>query len=833
MIDYKTALLRSTEYFGGQELPAKVFIDKYALRDNEGNLVESTPDDTHRRLAKEFARIEKNKFEDPMTEDEIFDLFYKFNALIPQGSPISAVGNNYQFLSTSNCFVIDSPKDSYGGIMSTDQELVQISKRRGGIGIDLSNLRPTGSPTLNSSRTSTGIKSWMNRYSNSIREVGQGGRRGALMLTLSVHHPDILTFITAKDNDTDVTGANISVRVTDEFLKAVEANEDYELRFPVDDPHTPFKKKVSAKDMWNRIMKCAWSRAEPGVLFWDNIISESPADCYDHFQTISTNPCGEITLSANDSCRLLAINLFACVVDPYTNRAWFDCSKLYELAQKGQRLLDDLIDLELEKIEQIIAKILKDPEDMEIKRAEINLWEKVRESCYRGRRTGLGITTLGDALAAVGYVYGSDDSIGLVEEIYRTLKFGSYRASVDMAKELSPFPDWDWKKEQDNPFINRIKDEYLDLLEDKCVCRVCLDCQLHVSGEDLFNDIRQYGRRNIANLTTAPTGTISMLAGICVNGKWYHNTSSGIEPVYSLSFTRRKKGNPGDKEFRSDFVDQSGDHWMEFTVYHAPLQAWMDVNGVDVMIACPYSGATSPEINWVQRVKLQATAQKHVDHSISSTVNLPNDVTQEEVDKIYNAAWKAGCKGITIYRDGCRTGVLITKKEEKKEAISRTNAVKRPKSLNSDIHKFTVQKEKFTVIVGLLEGSPYEVFCVKGHVENDKKGELVKLTKGKYVLITKDSELELSDLLDDDAENALMRMISAALRHGADIKFVVEQLQKTHGDMTSMTKSIARALKKYINDGEKSGENCTECSAKLIYQEGCLKCESCGYAKCG
>lgn len=826
MIDYKEALLRSTEYFSGQELPAKVFVDKYALRDNEGSILEATPDDTHRRLAKEFARIEKSKFADPMSEEEIFQLFYKFKTLIPQGSPISAIGNNYQFLSTSNCFVIDSPKDSYGGICHTDQELVQLSKRRGGIGIDLSNLRPTGSPTLNSSRTSTGVKSWMERYSNSIREVGQGGRRGALMLTLSIHHPDILTFITAKDNDKDVTGANISVRVTDEFLKAVENDEEYELRFPIDDPNTTFKIKKSAKAVWEQIMSSAWARAEPGVLFWDNITSESPADCYPHFKTISTNPCGEITLSANDSCRLLAINVFSCVVNPYEENSEFDFAKLYELSQTAQRLLDDLIDLELEKIDEILNKISLDPEEDFIKELEINLWKKVRESCFRGRRTGLGITGLGDVIASVGLRYGSEKSIIFVNNLYKTLKFGSYRASVEIAKELGAFPDWNWDKEKSNPFLLRFKKEYLDLYEDE------FNCTKPICGNGLYKDMAKYGRRNIANLTTAPTGTISILASIFVKDKYYHNISSGIEPVWNISLTRRKKGNPGDTNFRSDFVDQLGDHWMEFTVYHSPLQAWMDVNNTIDESNNPYIGSTSPEIDWVQRVKLQATAQKHVDHSISSTVNLPNYVTKEEVSEIYNTAWKSGCKGITIYRDGCRTGVLI-KKEEKKETIVRTNSVKRPKNLNCDIYHISVKKEKFTVIVGLFEDSPYEVFCVKGFIENDKKGELSKQSKGKYVLITKDSELELSNLLDDDAQNALMRMISAALRHGADIKFVVEQLQKTHGDMTSMTKSIARALKKYIGDGETSSEICIECSGKLIYQEGCLKCESCGYAKCG
>jgi ribonucleoside-diphosphate reductase alpha chain len=817
---YEEALQKSKEYFTGEELPAKVFLDKYALRDNEGNILEATPDETHRRLAKEFARIESKKFKTPFTEEEIFNLFKDFSCLIPQGSPISAVGNNHQFLSTSNCFVIDSPVDSYGGIMKTDEELVQLSKRRGGIGLDLSNLRPAGSTTLNSSRTSTGIVSWMKRYSGSIREVGQGGRRGALMLTCSVHHPQIEDFITAKDNDTDVTGANISVRVTDEFLKSVKNETTYEQRFPVDSRDPQISTQTSATSIWKKIIKSAHGRAEPGVLFWDTILRNSPADCYKHFKTISTNPCGEITLSAYDSCRLLAINVFSCVDNPYEDNASFNFKKFYELSMKGQRLLDDLIDLELEKIDQILEKIDSDPQSDEVKQTERVLWENIRTSCHDGRRTGLGITAIGDTIAAVGIKYGSDESIAFADEVYKTLKFGSYRSSVEMAKQLGPFPAWCWEDEKDCPFIKNFLEESI------------LDGE--ISGEDLYNDIAEYGRRNIANLTTAPTGTISILASIKVKDLIYFNISSGIEPVYFFEFTRRKKGNPGDADFRSDFVDQNGDHWMEFTVYHSPFKAWMDVTGKDNNDpSCPYLGATAPEINWVQRVKLQAAAQRHVDHSISSTVNLPSDVTEEEVEKIYHTAWLSGCKGITIYRDGCRTGVIIKKEEKAPEAIVRTNSVKRPKTLECDIHSISVNKKKFTVIVGLLQGSPYEVFCIKDFIEKEKHGQLTKIGKSKYLLSANEHSVELSNLLDDDSQNALMRMISAALRHGADIHFVVEQLQKTHGDMTSMTKSIARALKKYINDGIKSKECCPECSSNLIYQEGCLKCDSCGYSKCG
>jgi ribonucleoside-diphosphate reductase alpha chain len=638
------------------------------------------------------------------------------------------------------------------------------------------------------------------------------------MLTCSVHHPEIETFITAKDNDTDVTGANISVRVTDEFLKSAKNESKYEQRFPVDSRDPTISNQTDAAFIWKKIIKSAHNRAEPGVLFWDTILRNSPADCYKDFKTISTNPCGEITLSANDSCRLLAINVFSCVVNPYTSKAYFDFEKFYDLSMKGQRLLDDLIDLELEKINSIIQKIEKDPEPEEIKRVEIELWEKIARSCYNGRRTGLGVTAVGDTIAAVGIKYGSDESIEFVDEVYKTLKFGSYRSSVEMSKELGPFPVWCWEDEMDCPFIKNFLEE--SILGGK------------VRGEDLYKDIAEFGRRNIANLTTAPTGTISILASIKVNDRIYFNISSGIEPVYFVEFTRRKKGNPGDKDFRTDFVDQNGDHWMEFTVYHSPMKAWMDAtdkNSKDP--SCPYIGATAPDINWVQRVKLQAAAQKHVDHSISSTVNLPSDVTEEEVEKIYNTAWVSGCKGITIYRDGCRSGVII--KKEDKPTITRTNAVERPKTLKCDIHTISVNKQKFTVIVGLMEGSPYEVFCVKDFIEREKHGDLTKVGKSRYVLHANEHKVELSNLLDDDSQNALMRMISAALRHGADIQFVVEQLQKTHGDMTSMTKSMARALKKYINDGVVSKESCPECGAKLTYQEGCLKCESCGHSKCG
>lgn len=822
MYTYEKALNDSIKYFNGNELSAKVFIDKYALRDHENNILENTPDMMHRRMAKEFARIEQGKFEKPYSEEYIYELF-KYNAhIVPQGSPSFGIGNNYQIASISNCFVLESPKDSYGGICKTDEELVQLSKRRGGVGIDLSNLRPKGSLTLNSSRTSTGIKSWMNRYSNSIREVGQNGRRGALMLTLSVHHPDIIDFITAKNNDTDVTGANISTRLTNEFLTALENDEEYELRFPVDSDNVI--RKIKAKEVWDLIIHNAWARGEPGVLFWDNIIEDSIPDCYIDYKSVSTNPCGEIILSAYDSCRLLVLNLMKFVNKPFTKNSVFNFVEFYNSVQIAQRLMDDLVDLELEKINSIIDKIEKDPESDIIKRNELSLWKNVKAACENGRRTGLGITALGDAIAACGIRYGTDESIEFVEKVYKVLKFSSYRASVNMAKELNPFPVWNWEKEKNNPFLNRIKEEDISLEEEF----------IFSDGENLYNDIAKYGRRNIANLTTAPVGTISTQCSYVVEEKRYFSTTSGIEPNYTdKPFTRRKKGNPGDDSFRSDFVDQSGDHWMEFDVFHTGIEAWKENNPEKDIKDSPYNNANADQIVWTQRVKLQAAAQKHVDHSISSTVNLPNDILEEEVAKIYNTAWKSGCKGITVYRDGCRTGVLVKKEEKTEKEIqqSLTNATKRPKVLPCDIYNISVSGNKYTVIVGLLNGQPYEVFCVANFIDKHKNGELVKVGKGKYVVKTIDGELELSDYLEDDTQNALLRMVSTSLRHGASIKFVTEQLQKTKGDLTSFTKCVARALKKYIQDGDNSSEKC-ECGNQLVYQEGCLICKSCGYSKC-
>lgn len=837
---YEEAFKASLEYFQGEELSAKVFIDKYSLRDENNNLLEDTPDKMHRRLAKEFARIESSKFKKPLTEDEIYDLFKNYGQVLPQGSVISAIGNPYQFITSSNCYVLTTPIDCYNSILDTDKELVNISKRRGGVGIDLSNLRPANSPTKNSARTSTGIVSWMERYSNSIREVGQAGRRGALMLTLSVHHPDIEKFVTVKNDKTKVTGANISVRLSDEFLTAVQENNEYEQRFPVDSKTPKISNQVSAKSIWDLIVKNAHAMAEPGLLFWDNIIRESPADCYPDFQTRSTNPCSELPLSENDSCRLMAINLFSCVKNPFTPESSYDFEKLDQLAYTTQRLMDDLIDLELECIDRIIEKINSDPENSTVKASEANLWFKIRDACSNGRRTGLGITALGDTLAALNIKYGSNESIQVTEKIYQTLKFGAYQSSVDMAKEIEPFLCWDKELEKDNQFLNRFKYEELSL-ETKGVfvgiTQLSYYEEMFLNGKDLHNKIQKYGRRNIALLTTAPTGTISTQASLNINGKLYFNTSSGIEPVFKTHYVRRKKGNPGDENFRTDFVDKTGDHWQEFTVYHTGVKAWMDTTGkTEIDKTCPYFGATAEEINWKQRVKLQAAAQKHIDHAISSTINLPNNVTESEVAIIYETAWKEGLKGITVYRNGCRDGVLIDVVASPTKII-RTDAPKRPKELPCDVHHISVKGTAYFVLIGLFNGIPYEIMAGKNNCINKKvkQGVIKKIKRGLYNAIFDDGSV-LEDIVShsEAEEEAVTRLVSTSLRHGASINFLQEQLLKTKADLTSFAKAIARSLKHYIEDGKKvTGANCSECGGDLIYSEGCSKCQQCLASKCG
>jgi ribonucleoside-diphosphate reductase alpha chain len=882
---YEEALDASRSYFNcdmndpSDNLPAKVFLDKYALRDNDGNLVEKTPEQMHRRIAKEFARVEKKKFKKPLTEDQIFALIDKFAKIIPQGSPMYGIGNYFQTISLSNCFVIGAPLDSYGAILQADEMLAQISKRRGGNGVDIENIRPAGTITHNAARTATGTIPFCTRYSNTIREVGQNGRRGALMISQNIHHPESvipwdddcyspgydgkeydvevndpggmgvfkissryynpkkLDFASMKYDKRKVTGANVSLRLTDEFLSAVEKGEKYQQRWPVNEKKNPrFERWVDARAVWDKIIYGAWRTAEPGVLFWDNIIRESVADCYAKcgFKTVSTNPCGEIPLSAFDSCRLLLLNLFGFVKNPFTKDAYFDFKEFYETTQIAQRLMDDLVDLEEECILSIIEKIKSDPEPDSVKLREVEMWGNILKACRDGRRTGTGITALGDALAAIGIGYGTDEGVAMTERIYKTLKYGAYVSSVEMAKEVGTFPVWDHELEKDNPFINRFRGDALDLSPSNTPIDAAREW---VSGDWVWNEMARYGRRNISLLTTAPAGSVSLVTKIMNS----YGSSSGIEPQYDIKpYMRKKKGNPGDKDFRVDSVDQNGDHWMHFEVVPAAVKDWMLVTGESDLAKSPWHGQCASDLDWTIRVKLQAAAQRHVDHSISSTVNLPADVTVEKVKEIYNAAWKAGCKGITVYRDGCRSGVLVRSdqpKEEKEDGIQITHAPKRPSELPCDVYHIKVKGVEYFVLVGLLGGSPYEVFAGKNGMigKSVKAGTLTKMARGKYKAKFDDGT-ELDSVADhiDDEQEAVTRMVSMGLRHGADIQYVVHQLEKVKGDLTSFSKAMARALKKYIPDGiSAQGEVCGQCgSDAMVRQEGCLTCKNCAWSKC-
>lgn len=832
---YDEALQNSLGYFNQDSLAARVFLDKYALRNNNQELLEKNPDEMHRRIAKEFARIENKKFKNPLKEEEIYNLLKGFKKIVPQGSPMYGIGNDYQIISLSNCYVVPSPEDSYGGIARADERLVQISKRRGGVGLDISNLRPSGAITHNAARTSTGIIPFMERYSNSIREVGQSGRRGALMITISCHHPEILDFAKVKRDLTKVTGANISVRLTNEFLNAVVNKEKYEMRWPVDarekgrEPEV--SKMVDANEVWDLIIENAHFMAEPGLLFWDRIISESPADCYKEygFETISTNPCSEIPLSAFDSCRLLLLNLLGYVVNPWAKDAYFDFESFYKDSQVAQRLMDDLIDLEIEKIDKIINKITADPEDYDVKYIELDMWEKIREVCYNGRRTGTGITALGDALAACNIKYGSKESLDFVDKVYKTLKLGCYRSSVDMAKELGAFPVFNASLEADNPFINRIKEE----------------------DAELFADMQKYGRRNICLLTTAPAGSVSIET----------QTTSGIEPVFDVFYLRKKKINPNDQNSRVDSVDQNGDSWQHFFVLHPRFEEWARIHNhtipnletespeivkkvLDELYAMsPWFEAKASELDWPVRVELQSIANRHVDHAISSTLNLPNEVTVDQVKEIYIAAWQKGCKGITVYRDGCRTGVLSStdSKPKKTDAVIKTDAPKRTKELDADVHHIKVtskgSSEEYFVIVGLLNDEPYEIFAGKNGMipKSVKKAKVKKIKRGHYQATLDNGQVveNIAEHISDEQES-LTRIASCALRHGADISYLVHQLEKAKGDMMSFSKAMARALKKHIKDGTKiTGEECPQCKGNnLIRQDGCCICKDCGYSKC-
>tara|TARA_R110001592_G_scaffold52975_3_gene162510 strand:- start:760 stop:3246 length:2487 start_codon:yes stop_codon:yes gene_type:complete len=814
------------EYFEGDELATNVWTSKYALRDLEDNYYEKTPDDMHRRLAKEFARIEA-KYPESMSEDEIYNLFKDFKYIVPQGSPMSGVGNPFQIQSLSNCFVISSPEDSYGGILYTDQQQVQIMKRRGGVGFDVSNIRPRGKTCENAARTTDGIEVFMERFSNSCREVAQGGRRGALMLSISVHHPQVMDFIKMKQDLTKVTGANVSVRVTDEFMKAVKQDINYLQRWPVDADHPEITEYTSATEIWDALIECAHNSAEPGILFWDTATKMTPSDIYadEGFASTSTNPCGEIILSPGDSCRLMLVNLVSFVNNPFTKKAEFDWGKYANVIQKGQRLMDDMIDLEIEQIDKIITKVDSDPEPDRVKRIEKEMWGFIRDQALNGRRTGLGITGLGDALAMLGVQYGSDESIDTVEEFYKWLALNSYDASIQMAEERGAFPICNVEKEEGHPFLSRIVD---------------------VFTPEQRARYRKYGRRNIANTTTAPAGSVSCLT----------QTTSGIEPAFMLYYKRRRKVNPQDGDVRIDFVDDLGDKWQEYNVYHHKFKEWMAVSHVsdeEVDMAVehsPYAGATANEINWKNKVNMQAAAQKWVCHAISNTTNLPADVNVETVKNIYMMGWETGCKGLTIYRDGSRSGVLVSTEENSGVSFSERDAPKRPESLECDIIHTSVKGQKWVVMVGLMDGKPYEV--IGGEAEQIelpkriKNGTLnkrtFKTTNSKYDLVIGegDDTLTIKDVVNlfDNANHAgYTRTISLALRHGVPVQYLVEQMQKDReADLFSFSKVVARCLKNYIDDGTKASEqNCSNCDAvgTIIYQEGCQTCTACGHGACG
>ncbi len=829
----------SLTYFKGDDLAARVWVNKYALKDSYGNIFESNPDQMHRRLAREISRIE-NKYANPMSEEEIYLLLKDFKYIVPQGGPMTGIGNEFQVASLSNCFVIGSEgvADSYGGIMKIDQEQVQLMKRRGGVGHDLSHIRPKGSPVKNSALTSTGIVPFMERYSNSTREVAQDGRRGALMLSVSIKHPDSEKFIDAKMESGKVTGANVSVKIHDDFMQAVEKKIPYTQQYPIQSANPQFTKETNANAIWKKIVHNAWRSAEPGILFWDTIIKESLPDCYADlgYQTVSTNPCGEIPLCPYDSCRLLAINLYSYVEAPFTDNAYFNFDLFKEHVGYAQRIMDDIIDLELEKIDAIIAKIDADPEHEELKLTERNLWLKIQTKAKEGRRTGVGITAEGDMLAALGLRYGKEEAIDFSVNIHKTLALAAYRSSVSMAKERGAFKIYDSKREANNPMILRLKAE----------------------DEQLYKNMCQYGRRNIALLTIAPTGTTSLMT----------QTTSGIEPVFMPVYKRRRKVNPNDKDVRVDFIDEVGDSWEEYTVFHHKFIEWMKANHIDtkkhytqeeldvIVEKSPYHKATSNDVDWLNKVRMQGRIQKWVDHSISVTINLPADVDEELVGKLYFEAWKSGCKGVTVYRDGSRSGVLVSNKQEevKKEEKNTIFPTTRPKELHADVVRFQNNKEKWVAFIGLIDGRPYEIFT---GLQDEDEGIMLPrtITDGKIINTTdadgnsrydfqftnkrgyKTTIEGLSHKFNPAYWN-YAKIISGILRYGMSIEKVVDvvsSMQLDNETINSWKSGVARALKKYIPDGTSAeGTTCGECgSPQVIYQEGCLTCKNCGSSKCG
>ncbi len=840
---YDEAYEASVRYFDGDELAARVWVTKYALKDSFGNLFEKTPDDMHRRIAREISRIENN-YPNPMSEDEVFGLMKDFRYIVPQGSPMTGIGNHLQVGSLSNCFVIglDGAPDSYGGIMKVDEEQVQLMKRRGGVGHDLSHIRPKGTPVKNSALTSTGLVPFMERYSNSTREVAQDGRRGALMMTVSIKHPDSEAFIDAKMTEGKVTGANVSVRIDDEFMRAAVEGKPYLQTYPVDGSSEPIvSKEVDAAAIWGKIVHNAWKSAEPGVLFWDTVTRESVPDCYADlgFRTISTNPCGEIPLCPYDSCRLLAVNLYSYVNNPFTADADFDFELFKKHIGAAQRIMDDIIDLEMEKIDTILAKIDSDPECAEVKQTERHLWEKIRAKTLKGRRTGVGTTAEGDMIAALGLRYGTPEATAFSERVHRELALAAYRSSVVMASERGAFEVFDADREKDNPFIARLRE----------------------ADASLYEEMVKHGRRNIACLTIAPTGTTSLMT----------RTTSGIEPVFMPVYKRRRKVNPNDPDVHIDYVDESGDAFEEFIVYHPKFLTWMDVNGIerketytqediDALVAkSPYHKATSADVDWLEKVKMQGRVQKWVDHSISVTINLPSDVTEELVNRLYVEAWRSGCKGCTVYRDGSRSGVLVSveKKSEKpaeKIKIDDAHVVKRPVELEADVVRFQNNKEKWIAFVGLVDGEPYEIFT--GLADDDDgifcpksvtHGKIIKAVdengskRYDFQFINKrgyKTTIEgLSDKFNPEYWN-YAKLISGVLRYGMPIPQVLKLVSSLELDSQSINTwkmGVERALKKYLPNGTKaSGQKCPNCGNEtLIYQEGCLICTSCGTSKCG
>lgn len=846
---YDEAFKASLEYFGGDELAARVWVNKYAMKDSFGHIFERSPRDMHHRIAAEIARIEK-KYNNPVSEEDVFALLDHFRYLVPAGSPMTGIGNHHQIASLSNCFVIgiDGNADSYGSIMKLDEEQVQLMKRRGGVGHDLSGIRPKGSPVKNSALTSTGIVPFMERYSNSTREVAQDGRRGALMLSIAIRHPEAEAFIDAKMTEGKITGANVSVKVDDEFMRCATEGRPYHQQFPISSNSPLVEKDIDATALWHKIVHNAWKSAEPGVLFWDTILRESIPDCYADlgFRTVSTNPCGEIPLCPYDSCRLLAINLYSYVDNPFTPQATFNFELFKKHVAMAQRFMDDIIDLEQEKIDAILNKVANDPQSDEVKYTERHLWEKIKDKTAQGRRTGVGITAEGDMLAALGLRYGTEEATEMAVKVQQTLALSAYASSVNMAKERGAFPVYDAKREENNPFVLRIKEH----------------------DAALYDDMVKYGRRNIACLTIAPTGTTSLMT----------QTTSGIEPVFMPVYKRRRKVNPNDTNVHVDFVDETGDSFEEYIVYHPKFITWMKAQGLDtekrytqeeideLVARSPYYKATANDVDWLMKVRMQGAIQKWVDHSISVTVNLPNSVDEELVNRLYVEAWKSGCKGCTIYRDGSRAGVLVStqktdKKKKKQEEDLLTKGMKlpevterRPDVLECDVVRFQNNKEKWVAFVGLLDGHPYEIFT---GLQDDEEGIVLPktVTKGRIIKTvlpdgTKRYDFQfqnkrgykmtvegLSEKFNKEYWN-YAKLISGVLRYRMPIENVIKlvnSLQLESENINTWKVGVSRALKKYVIDGtEAKGQKCPNCGHEtLVYQEGCLICKHCGASRCG